>query len=120
VTDQNSITHSGSDSDGIPATFTPGPWFTGQDDPSQVFVWSEFNEYPISIASCCFAFVARDPDATEANARLIAAAPELLSACQALVECFIKRGPWDEPLGSSEQAPSINAGVAAIAKALGQ
>ena len=41
----------------------------------------------------------------------------LVGAVEALVECFIKRGPWDEPLGSSEQAPSINAGIAALAKA---
>lgn len=54
------------------------------------------------------------------TARLIAAAPDLLNAVEALVECFIKRGPFDEPLGSSEQAPSINAGIAALSKARGE
>lgn len=48
-----------------------------------------------------------------------AAAPALYEAVEALVECFIKRGPFDEPLGSSEQAPSINAGIAALAQARG-
>jgi hypothetical protein len=37
-------------------------------------------------------------------------------ALEALIECFIERGPFDEPLGESEQAPSINEGMAALEK----
>ncbi|MEA3044545.1 MAG: hypothetical protein QOH47_2383 [Sphingomonadales bacterium] len=47
-----------------------------------------------------------------------AAAPELYEALAALVEEHVKRGgAFDEPLGSSEQTPEINAGMAALAKA---
>lgn len=53
----------------------------------------------------------------EANARLIAAAPELLEALKEMVRWHIKRGPFDEPLGASEQTPEINSALAAIAKA---
>lgn len=39
---------------------------------------------------------------------------ELEEALRGLVEANIKRGPWDEPLGSSEQTPEMNAAVAAL------
>jgi hypothetical protein len=91
------------------AAFTGGPWTaeTYREDHPQFGIFA-----PKSVI-LARVWIAED-------ARLIAAAPTLLEALEALVECFIKRGPFDEPLGSSEQAPSINAGVAAIAKARGE
>lgn len=41
----------------------------------------------------------------------------LLTAVIELVAEQIKLGPFDEPLGSSEQTPAVNLGLAAIAKA---
>lgn len=41
-------------------------------------------------------------------------------ALAALVEKHILRGPFDEPLGASEQSPEINAAVAALTKARGE
>lgn len=52
---------------------------------------------------------------TEAHAQMMAAAPELVAALQGLVGEHIKRGgAFDEPCGSSEQTPEINAALAAL------
>ena len=58
-------------------------------------------------------------DENEANARLIAAAPELLAACQSLMRAEgMQRGDRDGcTMGEISQA--IDAARAAIAKALG-
>lgn len=100
--------------------FTPGPWYVSEP-------WAGFASIKrVDDDALVFGIAAGEPEekqsdeVCEANARLIAAAPELYEAVEALVECFIKRGPFDEPLGSSEQAPSINAGIAALAKARGE
>ena len=98
--------------------FTPGPWS---------LVINKFGENVlVQPATDRTLFLLDDGETTDwnqdeadANASLIAAAPALYEAVEALVECFIKRGPFDEPLGSSEQAPSINAGIAALTLALG-
>jgi hypothetical protein len=44
---------------------------------------------------------------------------EMVEALRGLVEANIKRGPWDEPLGSSEQTAEMNAAVATLAKVSG-
>lgn len=57
----------------------------------------------------------------EANANLIAAAPDMLTSLKALVEQHIRRGgAFDEPLGESEQEPEINMALAVIARAEGR
>jgi hypothetical protein len=53
---------------------TPGPWQVGQDDPTRVYSAHHGTKL---VAEC-----RGDPSETYANARLIAAAPALLSACR--------------------------------------
>jgi hypothetical protein len=95
--------------------FTPGPWqWVGDDEIEQA-------EYPFtSVAEVVRIFKDEERAQCNANARLIAAAPRLYSALAALVEANIKRGPFDEPLGSSEQVAEINEAVAAICEARGE
>jgi hypothetical protein len=63
-------------------SFTPGPWLVvadGDDDEGYTVVAGP-HEDPIAIPQCAL------DDATEiANARLIAAAPDLLNGCRALL-----------------------------------
>lgn len=78
---------------------TPGPWHRGElpvRDPKNgnlptVYIWDEGeNNY---IAAVC------DEDgnghATDANANLIASAPELLDFAKAFVQCFSKDGQFN-------------------------
>lgn len=58
-------------------------------------------------------FEIREADLSEA-ADIIT---DLLEALESLVEKHIKRGPFDEPLGESEQSPEINAARAALSRA---
>ena len=44
----------------------------------------------------------------------------LYEALAAMVEWNIKRGPFDEPLGESEQEDEVNTAVAALSKARGE
>lgn len=74
---------------GIEAGHTPGPWHVLNNGycvggPPSVQLADPIGA---GVAMCCMA--ARSPDETAANARLIAAAPELLEACRAMVA-------WDE------------------------
>ncbi|MEL6237049.1 MAG: hypothetical protein AAFO57_00270 [Pseudomonadota bacterium] len=64
------------------AKFTPGPWsLWGKADPSQVI-------------ACDGGFVAQTVGGNdEANARLIAAAPELLEAVEAAIQCIGELSP---------------------------
>lgn len=90
---------------GVPAhgKHTPGPWVVWYSDwPGVVGVECASGE---TIADCSHS---NDPDLSEANARLIAAAPELLEALRGFVEC-------DEPSCEHYAAAS-----AAIAKAEGR
>ena len=87
--------------------FTPGPWR----------YWFE-EGYVGEITSANGKLVAGfDTEPNEADARLIAAAPELLGACELIVSAFdaLKQGSAarNEPL-------QINAARAAIAKATGE
>ncbi len=60
---------------------TPGPWFAEELD----LGWSVFHESGIAAICRVHGGVTNDAgiDAAEANARLIAAAPQLLAACEA-------------------------------------
>jgi hypothetical protein len=65
----------GSDSEGIPATFTPGPWdCTGCLFPDD------------GMGGVYYRIQAEGIDARAANARLIATAPELLSALEDILD----------------------------------
>ena len=62
-------------------SFTPGPWSLSERDP-QLDEFYVFNE---DSTACVATVVSReDPDEHEANARLIAAAPELFDALKGL------------------------------------
>lgn len=105
--------------------FTPGPWvFAPERAPTSRgfcrIVGSEAKPNRRNLVHVMGLYCDAKGVEADANARLIAAAPALYDAVEALVECFIKRGPFDEPLGSSEQAPSINAGIAALKQARGE
>lgn len=96
---------------------TPGPWFCGRalrggqecviGDGDSVVCFM-----PDSTIGCTFI---RD------NARLIAAAPELLDACRGFVEEYgLRCGPADGLAPAAEQAPVVAAAMRAIAKATGE
>ncbi len=94
---------------------TPGPWFnngsvirSGYDRDQNV------NNYVAQAGSesCDYA-------TQHANARLIAAAPDLLKALQATVDELIDAGFGASPYGLTKASIGIELGLAAIAKAKG-
>lgn len=98
--------------------FTPGPWRLMIDDPEQRFEIAHESE--VSEPGCIAWVFAADADdmygEAMANARLIAAAPDLLAALIALEgDCWC---PWDR-IVDHHTAPCIQA-RAAIAKARGE
>lgn len=97
-----------------PNTATPGPW-EAKDDCTVISVHEEMDEV---ICSCAgrkidAAFFSDVPGRGEANARLIAAAPEMLAALQMIARGFERVGVW------YCSTPSADAVKAAIAKATG-
>lgn len=92
-------------------THTPGPWHHGVSNPTTV--WSG-----TQIASDVVAYCAHNEFAIgeqAANARLIAAAPEMLAALKAVEEWWLETGMKDA-LGAPY---AIFAARAAVAKATG-
>ncbi len=89
---------------------TPGPWKCDlSDDHGGVY----------SIAGPDDEYGAATLELSEENARLIAAAPDLLTALKALVlEVELKDNPSDE--GASEHCEQMDAARSAIAKAEGR
>ncbi len=105
------------------ASFTPGPW--------EVESWRSGFAANVAIVgsdrssggtcTVCWIGANRTSGENEANARLIAAAPDLLAACEALVS-WIATKPSDliwEQEKESEQ-PAFDQAVGAIRKARGQ
>ncbi len=86
---------------------TPGPWFCENGD-NRWTIWDDEG-----MACICDVHAGIEPDPSEANARLIAAAPDLLAACEALARSFdaVTYAAW---------TPEMHAAVAAIAKAKGE
>lgn len=86
-------------------TFTRGPWRAHESGDGTHMIAADY----IDVADT------RGSVNEEANARLIAAAPCLLAACQALV------AEWDEVYGSaSEDTPAVARIRATIARATGE
>lgn len=87
------------------STFTPGPWRVSLRRRNLVVIGDGFGHREYSVADCPFsssqAANARTPSAAEciANAQLVAAAPDLLTALQALLSRHndgSSEGPWAE------------------------
>lgn len=97
---------------------TPGPWAVDA-DAYPIFIYSESETWPLidelgNEEGCKGAFIANTGD-NKANARLIAAAPELLEALQAIVKSLVDQD--DE--GMIEHAQQMIDARVAIAKATG-
>jgi len=82
-------------------THTPGPWVVEdghiQRDSGGIRYW-QISDGQDSIACNQFCYAGQNPAVNAANARLIAAAPSLLEALEALVGSFEKHRPkayWD-------------------------
>ncbi|WWA79547.1 hypothetical protein Kintu_gp55 [Xanthomonas phage Kintu] len=89
--------------------YTPGPWSIGETDPdtAEIEIVSEGRPY------ICLVLPGAVDDRTEANARLIAAAPELLEALTEIVAAADGDG-W------KQLDATFSTARAAIAKATGE
>jgi hypothetical protein len=98
---------------------TPGPWSWGRDVDEAINVYFDDDGDGIPDAEV-FASDAPD-DNSEANARLIAAAPDLAEACRELIAA-IDAGIQSRTLLECEGKPgsTMSRARAAIAKALGE
>lgn len=91
--------------------YTPGPWSAGKWKGEDVVFWDEGNgTIPIAIVDD---WVARG--SSEANARLIAAAPDLLEACIAVVHA----AESDNETGNCDIYGEVSTCIDAIKKATG-
>ena len=89
--------------------FTPGPWATHPDQPTQVMDCADE-----SFIADCEGLEPGGCPSDEANARLIAAAPELYGALEPLVHA-VEAAHW--PF-TAEQMEPLNTARAALAKAV--
>jgi hypothetical protein len=99
---------------------TPGPWQTGAGACHTVFAAYKVDGHQRQIAHCATQSGRVDYDSREsfANARLIAAAPELLEALRAMVDHVLHYAAT--PYAHSDAARDAANARAAIAKATGQ
>lgn len=98
---------------------TPGPW-----------IWAEQKKglYGAGPNNAVLAFYDYEgmhlsgitEDVEEANACLIAGAPDLLAACKTLVEWHGTRDNYEKLHAADDQGPEIRAAMIAIAKAEGE
>ena len=88
---------------------TPGPWIQAKHSPADVIVGGN-----TMIATARDGLNGIDREQAVANARLIAAAPELLTALQALLDGAVRHEVRD---GYEAHYPEIAAARAVIAKA---
>ena len=91
------------------STHTPGPWLNDH----RVILGRAFDG---SHKNICDRVRGQTPDAADANACLIAAAPDLLAALRLAVTALLR---YDVP-ASMEVATAVEKANAAIAKATGQ
>ena len=107
------------------AGHTPGPWEVGYDDGSgeEHITGPDDNERIAAIrwgCSCCQDTSPLTPK-EQANARLIAAAPDLLAALKGLFEnCAMIHRHWGDNDNQREASAAVDAARAAIAKAKGE
>lgn len=87
---------------------TPGPWLIAEDGFITVRIGNNYPEVA-KVFDAPF-----DDHEVPANARLIAAAPDLLEACRAMLDCCYDMDRNDETLAA------VKATMKAIAKATGE
>lgn len=109
---------------------TTGPWFVEQNEKTPIYV-SPVSRYE-QIAICNVMVIDEDPeddsgewfngDQTKANARLIAAAPELLEALEAVTKMAIAGDEYSYADWGKDyvEDPRVTNAKAAIAKARGE
>lgn len=97
------------------ALYTPGPWSAGDPDEFETFIWSA-DKYIGSVSG-------EEMEAGErnGNARLIAAAPDLLAACEAAAAAFARADKETRPLADNwaDLRAAAETALVAIAKAKG-
>ena len=92
---------------------TPGPWLNGGSAKD-----GEFTNWFVSAPPNCIAVCPERDGSSEANARLIAAAPELLAACREVAEWHdLVKQNYPDMAGLLR---GLEAGAKAIAKAEGR
>lgn len=97
--------------------FTPGPWFANLQDDGGFNITDMVDCWDASVLCTRFAWAEKEEE-NHANARLMAAAPDLLAALQNMVGAFhspIAR----RKLPSDFNVEAIESAQAAIAKATG-
>ena len=97
---------------------TPGPWFVFGNGHCvggpKGFIDGDPREQTAGVAMCGMRL--RTDDEAEANARLIAAAPELLAACEMLIA---NPGEWSQTAFDRQVGAARKLAEAAVAKAKG-
>ena len=91
--------------------YTPGPWTVDED--GFVYDASAFHETPICDPRCFDANIAGNMAEMDANARLIASAPELLEAGQQLLAALVHNaGKQGVVMLASQQIRQLRAAIA--------
>jgi hypothetical protein len=75
--------------------YTPGPWDTGA-NMAHVEVWPDGWNVPQRIADCGTKLAPESNAEQCANAKLIAAAPDLLEVCKEAICILKQRAPWTD------------------------
>jgi hypothetical protein len=102
---------------------TPGPWKIFDGWGSSRFSPVIVDSIPDVDGKCvanCICHVASSNDVAEANAHLIAAAPDLLEACEAALECMPSLEVRNWPPGFELKKSAIKKCREAIRKAKGE
>jgi hypothetical protein len=100
----------------VKALHSPGPWTA--EGPDEIF--GDYNIHEPGVRAAIGAVVSnlRPPEEVAANARLVVAAPDLLSALGDAIEALAMCEPRT-PHGAGCSSRALLAGRAAMAKALG-
>jgi hypothetical protein len=99
-------------------THTPGPWYVREQDD----IDAEGNGYVWAVKGESHGSYIQNPGHanSEANARLMAAAPEMLKALEELLDLTALMPNSDDAVNDPELEPALERARAAIAKAQGE